>query len=1073
MTIFEELRQLYIEKEQNNLVIFVGAGISENYENTQISRYSLSPKPKIKDGKKFPSWNDLVKEFIPDDMSEKSGVDDLKRVQIYQDLNSKESVTLKVQELFPRDYDCFDIHQLIFDTEPEHVITTNYDHLLEKAMRLKWDGKYQVIDCDEAIPFSKSKRNFLVKAHGDICRGNIVLSEKDYNDYDKNFPLILSFLRYVFSKYKILFIGFSLNDPNFNKILYWVKNILNENSIRHTVILHSDISQSERNYFQKRSVDVITSKEISQNFLSNENKSYYLVEALQIIKYGFPSCNYTFKQKTQTFDKNIESIESFNYLLPEHVNTYLSNLTLKFDHYIEAETQDSNNKKTKRYPWVANLYDYGSTVSNDRGFNLNTWLAELDTSEDSLSIEENQFIAKVLRLFIYANIGVIGMSGFTKYQKQISEYLDPDMLKKHKYLLTYNYELNDNNESARFTELDNSFNKNSPYYELLTLSSNDYYTEYMLGDKEKSYKSFKAIEPVEDTEVSKYLKYFRLRFLNKNRKITNIGDWDQNEGRYYEQIFQNIGKFNQNLLLSLHNLNFIQEFVNFNIKLEKDFNLNAINKNHTWESGWDTKDLYQISFYINYSRFLKFTILNKLPIIDDERFQNAIRVSNSLYFKHFFMITGENNLKIPNWILIGLLLDNNKTVFQDEIIQLHNKYYTSKINCSFDREFVKDLVLLNSSNKNNESKLIYIENIIYLVSLTSENKENFDLVLGIFHQLVHEDIIYFELYSDSLNLAFINFKKQNKLTEEQKQLFVEISNIFIENVLNNRLNEKVTKKFRDIIGSLANETFIEGKNNSVKSLISSDKLQPINITLVFKLLKILGYTKNDIKKLVNYLKKKIKEFELFADDTFTRNKLYLENEILILYHTYNIDLGMDKICLKYIKLIRKELSSDSISTSISTAFEWMNILIDDTKFKAIIKKELTGIEFNICFDSYIKTLKEKKTFDFMSITKTNLEESFKLFIKIGRFDRLDQDIVNIFSQIKIFEFIAGDLSIIEQNCKSLKLFLISSKSFQLTNKPLTVSFLVLIDLYINDEITSVKLRPLLRGVLKELMFKND
>ena len=47
MTVFDELRQLYVEKEQNNLVIFVGAGISENYEKVRISRYSSFTQGKI------------------------------------------------------------------------------------------------------------------------------------------------------------------------------------------------------------------------------------------------------------------------------------------------------------------------------------------------------------------------------------------------------------------------------------------------------------------------------------------------------------------------------------------------------------------------------------------------------------------------------------------------------------------------------------------------------------------------------------------------------------------------------------------------------------------------------------------------------------------------------------------------------------------------------------------------------------------------------------------------------------------------------------------------------------------
>ena len=72
MKVFNELRNLYQEKEQNNLVIFVGAGISENYAN-------------IKDGKKFPSWKTLVESLVPEDMDKTSIIDSLKIAQIFQD----------------------------------------------------------------------------------------------------------------------------------------------------------------------------------------------------------------------------------------------------------------------------------------------------------------------------------------------------------------------------------------------------------------------------------------------------------------------------------------------------------------------------------------------------------------------------------------------------------------------------------------------------------------------------------------------------------------------------------------------------------------------------------------------------------------------------------------------------------------------------------------------------------------------------------------------------------------------------------------------------------------------------
>ena len=285
--VFDELRELYNEKEQNNLVVFIGAGISENYAE-------------IKNDKSFPSWKKLIDEIK---IGNNSTDDFLKSARIYEDNYSKEALVTKVKELFPKEYNCHDIHKLIYEIEPTHIITTNYDDLLEKAMRIKnLDNKFHIVDTDAQIPLSKSKHNLLVKAHGDLNRTNIVLSEQDYNNYEKNFPLILSFIRYVFSKYKVLFLGFSLSDPNFNKILYWVKNILEENTIKHTVILHSDISKSEKIHFEKKSVNVITQSDLNLE-LTNEKKDNYLKLALNFIKYGYPSHSFLIEKRLDIFKR--------------------------------------------------------------------------------------------------------------------------------------------------------------------------------------------------------------------------------------------------------------------------------------------------------------------------------------------------------------------------------------------------------------------------------------------------------------------------------------------------------------------------------------------------------------------------------------------------------------------------------------------------------------------------------------------------------------------------------------------------------------------------------------------------
>ena len=104
------------------------------------------------------------------------------------------------------------IHDGILELDPSCIITTNYDTLLEEAA-LKNNQQFWVVSKDSDLPQNHGER-LLVKMHGDMTNENIVLTENDYYDYSRNFPLIRSYVVSQFASKVVLFIGFSLSDIN-------------------------------------------------------------------------------------------------------------------------------------------------------------------------------------------------------------------------------------------------------------------------------------------------------------------------------------------------------------------------------------------------------------------------------------------------------------------------------------------------------------------------------------------------------------------------------------------------------------------------------------------------------------------------------------------------------------------------------------------------------------------------------------------------------------------------------------------------------------------------------------------
>jgi len=894
--VFDELRELYNEKEQNNLVVFIGAGISENYAE-------------IKNDKSFPSWKKLIDEIK---IGNNSTDDFLKSAQIYEDNYSKEALVTKVKELFPKEYNCHDIHKLIYEIEPTHIITTNYDDLLEKAMRIKnLDNKFHIVDTDAQIPLSKSKHNLLVKAHGDLNRTNIVLSEQDYNNYEKNFPLILSFIRYVFSKYKVLFLGFSLSDPNFNKILYWVKNILEENTIKHTVILHSDISKSEKIHFEKKSVNVITQSDLNLE-LTNEKKDNYLKLALNFIKYGYPSHSFLIEKRLDILKDNLKELENFNYLLPSIANTLTLNTNLKFEYDENAEKYNDSNKKMEiNYPWSANIIGIDNS-SNNKDFNFYITCE----NRDKLKKLEYRHLLNLSKLCIYSNISSIGSYGEIDVLNLLKEE-DKNNLNNY---LTYIY-TTERGKGSSFSDKDKSFENISLFYKSLIFKEEDFFSDYILGNREDSYKKCKNTKY--DSAIKKYLTFYRLHFLFDNRRINNFEHSDS--FLVYEDLFNTLNKFQQKILTPIHKLKFIEDYFHYISDFEHMYKKFLEKNKYTHKlERWTTSQRYSISLYINYSRLLKFIILNKLPILHDESVQKIIHKSNITYLDNFFNPQkGEEDF--TNWYLLGFLFDNNTEDFKSKIIEIHLKYLDSSNIIHFDKNYIKEL-LSNLIKFNKNSAVSKTINLFYILSLTTKNEENFLFLLNIYYQAIQYKKENIEVFAESIHIGYINYTKHNKLSENIKNKLVEIFNLYIKFKLDIKIKGINDDKFSHFIFSINKK--IKGRDKEVLNILNSEieDIQCKNLSAFIYLLKQLGYKKKDIKKNIIKPIKKIfnKDFYTIEVDPLDKCPNQIENSIIRLAIDYSIDLGVKDIEEYYTQKLLANLQEKGGVSSIVKMVNFFN-----------------------------------------------------------------------------------------------------------------------------------------------------
>ena len=236
------IKKIQEAQQKGKLIVFVGAGVSQNSN--------------------LPSWNDLVnqlaqdlgieKKIIPEELEitlTDEQIEILKKQKIHYNTDEclkipqyyfnefgEEEYNNKLHNIFSSNLEPNPIDYLIVELDPKHIITTNYDNLLEKTAENIAKTPYSKVSCDKELAIALNN-NLIIKMHGELDK--IVLKERDYDTYSNNFKLIETFVKGLIATNTILFVGFSAEDANVRKLFQWIHDILG-NSCQPAYLLNTD-----------------------------------------------------------------------------------------------------------------------------------------------------------------------------------------------------------------------------------------------------------------------------------------------------------------------------------------------------------------------------------------------------------------------------------------------------------------------------------------------------------------------------------------------------------------------------------------------------------------------------------------------------------------------------------------------------------------------------------------------------------------------------------------------------------------------------------------------------------------
>lgn len=205
-----ELKNNFLSR---NLAFFCGSGFSSNFSESKtwtkliIDAYLEAGEDitkyisyEVKDGKIHPS--------------------ELIRLAEMYDIIAQRKNKTRLAEIICREYAKFHVSQNLEEWEilkqlPVGVfITTNYDLAIENLFEKDLD----VITFPNMVVDFKSARK-LYKLHGSIdYPESIIINESDYSRFFRDYRYFVNKLYTLFHEYDIIFLGYSLNDPNINYI---------------------------------------------------------------------------------------------------------------------------------------------------------------------------------------------------------------------------------------------------------------------------------------------------------------------------------------------------------------------------------------------------------------------------------------------------------------------------------------------------------------------------------------------------------------------------------------------------------------------------------------------------------------------------------------------------------------------------------------------------------------------------------------------------------------------------------------------------------------------------------------
>lgn len=217
----------------------------------------MSLNAKLAPSTKMPLWLDLGK-FLSEELRDYSSSSTLDAISAYQHEYGRAKLIERLGELLLiKESEPGEAHRAFCSIPFDIVCTTNFDFLLERQYDAIPRYVYPVIDEEQLSISGYTAGTQLLKLHGDLRHpSRLVVTEEDYDSFLSRYPLLATYLANLLITNTAVFIGYSLDDPDFRQIWSIVSDRLGHTRrMAYTVMV--DASSSDIARFGRRGVKII------------------------------------------------------------------------------------------------------------------------------------------------------------------------------------------------------------------------------------------------------------------------------------------------------------------------------------------------------------------------------------------------------------------------------------------------------------------------------------------------------------------------------------------------------------------------------------------------------------------------------------------------------------------------------------------------------------------------------------------------------------------------------------------------------------------------------------------------